>query len=96
MTSKSLADHIRAIPDYPKPGVTFRDITPLLGNGPALAAVGRGVARDPGRAEPGADRRERVELDGGAECVADRPGEEATTDAVGERDGHEGDRTGRV
>jgi adenine phosphoribosyltransferase len=39
MTSKSLADHIRAIPDYPKPGVTFRDITPLLGNGPALAAA---------------------------------------------------------
>ena len=39
MSSKSLADHIRAIPDYPKPGVTFRDITPLLGNGPALAAA---------------------------------------------------------
>ena len=39
MTSKSLADHIRAIPDYPKPGATFRDITPLLGNGPALAAA---------------------------------------------------------
>ena len=27
---------IRAIADYPTPGVTFRDITPLLGNGPAL------------------------------------------------------------
>lgn len=39
MSSKSLADHIRAIPDYPKPGVTFRDITPLLGNGAALAAA---------------------------------------------------------
>jgi len=39
MSSKSLANHIRAIPDYPKPGVTFRDITPLLGNGPALAAA---------------------------------------------------------
>ena len=39
MSSKSLADHIRAIPDYPKPGVTFRDITPMLGNGPALAAA---------------------------------------------------------
>jgi adenine phosphoribosyltransferase len=26
-----LSQHIRAIPDYPKPGVTFRDITPLLG-----------------------------------------------------------------
>lgn len=25
-----MKDHIRDIPDYPKPGVTFRDITPLL------------------------------------------------------------------
>jgi adenine phosphoribosyltransferase len=25
-----LKQHLRAIPDYPKPGVTFRDITPLL------------------------------------------------------------------
>ena len=30
---------IRAIADYPTPGVTFRDITPLLGNGPALGAA---------------------------------------------------------
>ncbi|MFM7871654.1 MAG: adenine phosphoribosyltransferase, partial [Actinomycetota bacterium] len=30
---------IRAIADYPSPGVTFRDITPLLGNGPALQQV---------------------------------------------------------
>lgn len=30
-------DHlIRSIADYPTPGVTFRDITPLLGDGPAL------------------------------------------------------------
>ena len=28
---------IRAIEDYPTPGGTFRDITPLLGNGPAFA-----------------------------------------------------------
>jgi adenine phosphoribosyltransferase len=33
-------DHIRAIADYPDPGVTFRDITPLLGN---AAAFGRAV-----------------------------------------------------
>lgn len=33
-------EHIRAIPDYPKPGVNFRDITPLLGNS---AAFGRAV-----------------------------------------------------
>ncbi|MFM8846437.1 MAG: adenine phosphoribosyltransferase [Actinomycetota bacterium] len=44
---------IRAIEDYPTPGVTFRDITPLLGNGPAfgeaissLAARFRGAGVD--------------------------------------------------
>ena len=31
-----MSDLIRAIPDYPTPGVTFRDITPLLGDGPAF------------------------------------------------------------
>lgn len=29
---KSLRDAIRTIPDYPKPGVQFRDISTLLGN----------------------------------------------------------------
>ncbi len=33
-------DHIRAIEDYPQAGVTFRDITPLLGN---EAAFGRAI-----------------------------------------------------
>lgn len=31
-----LAAHIRDIPDFPKPGILFKDITPLLANGPAL------------------------------------------------------------
>ncbi len=31
-----LRAHIRDIPDFPKPGVIFKDITPLLANGPAL------------------------------------------------------------
>lgn len=34
-----LADHIRAIPDFPKPGILFRDITPLLANPAALRAA---------------------------------------------------------
>ena len=32
-----MQDLIRSIPDYPNPGVTFRDITPLLGDGPAFS-----------------------------------------------------------
>lgn len=37
-----MSELIRAIPDYPSPGVTFRDITPLLGNGEAFGqAIGQ-------------------------------------------------------
>lgn len=32
----NLADTIRAIPDYPKPGIIFRDITTLLGDARAF------------------------------------------------------------
>jgi len=32
-----LARHVRAIPDFPKPGILFRDITPLLADASALA-----------------------------------------------------------
>jgi adenine phosphoribosyltransferase len=41
MTAKpiDLASHIRAIPDWPKPGILFRDITPLLGNPEAFSAA---------------------------------------------------------
>lgn len=31
-----ITDLVRDIADYPTPGVTFRDITPLLGDGPAF------------------------------------------------------------
>ena len=31
-----LKTHIRDIPDFPKPGILFRDITPLLGNPAAM------------------------------------------------------------
>jgi adenine phosphoribosyltransferase len=33
-----LKDHIRDIPDFPRPGVVFKDITPLLADADALAA----------------------------------------------------------
>lgn len=31
--------HIRAVPDFPKPGILFRDITPLLGEPAAFRAA---------------------------------------------------------
>ncbi|MGC3967049.1 MAG: adenine phosphoribosyltransferase [Pirellulales bacterium] len=31
-----LTDYVRSIPDFPKPGILFRDITPLLAHGPAF------------------------------------------------------------
>ena len=34
-----LKDTIRTIPDYPKPGIQFRDITTLLGNSDAFKAT---------------------------------------------------------
>lgn len=34
-----LTSLVRDIPDFPEPGVIFKDITPLLGDGPALAAL---------------------------------------------------------
>jgi adenine phosphoribosyltransferase len=34
-----LKEHIRDIPDFPKPGVTFKDITPLLAHGKAFNAA---------------------------------------------------------
>ncbi|HEX7135128.1 MAG TPA: adenine phosphoribosyltransferase [Iamia sp.] len=50
-----LARHIRPIPDFPEPGVLFRDITPLLGDAPALAraidALAEAVRRDVGEVD---------------------------------------------
>jgi len=39
---------IRDVPDYPKPGIVFKDITPLLADGPALAAVVAALAASHG------------------------------------------------
>jgi adenine phosphoribosyltransferase len=37
----ALTDYIRDIPDFPKPGILFKDITPLLANPDAFAAAVR-------------------------------------------------------
>jgi adenine phosphoribosyltransferase len=39
MTNPELKKLIRDIPDFPKPGIIFRDITPLIANGRGLAAI---------------------------------------------------------
>jgi len=45
-----LASHIRPIPDFPKPGILFRDITPLLADADAFAHAIERLA-DPWRGE---------------------------------------------
>lgn len=39
MTPDDLKALIRDVPDFPKPGILFRDITTLIGHGPGLAAA---------------------------------------------------------
>jgi adenine phosphoribosyltransferase len=42
--TKLITSLVRDVPDYPQPGVIFKDITPLLADGPAFAAVIEGLA----------------------------------------------------
>jgi adenine phosphoribosyltransferase len=42
---EALKDAIRCIPDYPKPGIQFRDITTLLGNAPMFRLAIDSLAR---------------------------------------------------
>ena len=37
--TRLISDLVRDVPDYPQPGVVFKDITPLLGDGKAFAEV---------------------------------------------------------
>jgi adenine phosphoribosyltransferase len=39
MTTEEIKQLIRDIPDFPKPGILFRDITPLIGDARGLAAI---------------------------------------------------------
>lgn len=41
----SVLQHLRAIPDYPKPGILFQDITPVLSNGDLLREVTETMAQ---------------------------------------------------
>jgi len=42
---KEIERHIREVPDFPKPGISFKDITPLIEDGPAFHAAVDGIAR---------------------------------------------------
>jgi adenine phosphoribosyltransferase len=37
--------YVREVPDFPKPGISFKDITPLMEDGPAFHAAVDGMAR---------------------------------------------------
>ena len=39
-----LREHIRDIPDFPRPGIVFKDITPLMANPQALGTAVAGLA----------------------------------------------------
>ena len=43
-SASQLSNLIRDIPDYPKPGIIFKDITPLLADRAAFAAATRAMA----------------------------------------------------
>ena len=52
MTENELKSRIRDIPDFPKPGILFKDITPLLADAAALrAAVDAFVSRYRGKVD---------------------------------------------
>ncbi len=38
-SSLQISSYVRDVPDFPKPGILFRDITPLLANGAAFGAA---------------------------------------------------------
>ncbi|WP_180342345.1 adenine phosphoribosyltransferase [Actinomyces wuliandei] len=42
--SQLVSDHLRVVPDFPEPGVLFRDITPLLADGAAFRELVEGLA----------------------------------------------------
>ncbi|QDT15879.1 adenine phosphoribosyltransferase [Alienimonas californiensis] len=47
----NLFDHIRDVPDFPKPGIVFKDISPLLASREATQEAIRAMA-EPYRADP--------------------------------------------
>jgi adenine phosphoribosyltransferase len=44
-TAEEIERHIREVPDFPQPGISFKDITPLIEDGPAFHAAVEEMAR---------------------------------------------------
>jgi adenine phosphoribosyltransferase len=42
--AERIAEQVRDVPDFPKPGIAFKDLTPLLADGPLFAEVGAAIA----------------------------------------------------
>ena len=74
-SSPDLRSLIRDIPDYPKPGILFRDISPLLGDPAAFSDAVRQLA------EPYRDQQ--IDLIAGAVCRAVIDGDQGEVWVVG-------------
>jgi len=44
MVAKVIVDLIRDVPDFPKPGIVFKDITPILADAKAMALINEAMA----------------------------------------------------
>jgi len=44
--ARRVAARVRDVPDFPLPGVLFKDLTPMLADGPLLADVARAIAAE--------------------------------------------------
>ena len=42
--AQRVAAKLRDVPDFPQPGIVFKDLTPLLADGPLFGEVGRAIA----------------------------------------------------
>jgi adenine phosphoribosyltransferase len=42
--AERVAARLRDVPDFPKPGIVFKDLTPLLADGPLFEEVARAIA----------------------------------------------------
>ena len=78
-----LKEHVRDIPDFPKPGIVFKDITPLLADPKAFAVtvdalaepfagerVDKVVGRDPMTTEPARAQEQYARVWAAAESQA--------------------------